>query len=137
MGLDHQFINFVVEAVVYAVDFGQPSVPACPFPITDPTLGKARTPDTIVMHDIPGYRPRRPFEVVSGCSHKDAQLDRLVAQAAPELVSLAGIGTDHAATLLIVGWDNPRRFRSEGTFASLRRIYQPPSPATPTKLGDS
>ncbi len=28
----------------------------------------------------------------------DAHLDRLVAQAAPELVSLPGIGTDNAAT---------------------------------------
>ena len=32
----------------------------------------------------------------------DAQLNRLVRQVAPELISLAGIGTDHAATLLIV-----------------------------------
>jgi transposase len=32
----------------------------------------------------------------------EAHLDRLVAQAAPELVALAGIGTDNAATLLIV-----------------------------------
>jgi transposase len=32
----------------------------------------------------------------------DAQLDRLVRQVAPQLVCLAGIGTDHAATLLIV-----------------------------------
>ncbi len=32
----------------------------------------------------------------------DAHLDRLVAQAAPELVSLPGIGTENAATLLIV-----------------------------------
>jgi transposase len=32
----------------------------------------------------------------------DAQLARLVAQVAPELVCLPGIGTDHAATLLIV-----------------------------------
>jgi hypothetical protein len=32
----------------------------------------------------------------------DVHLDRLVAQVAPELVSLAGIGTDNAATLLIV-----------------------------------
>jgi transposase len=32
----------------------------------------------------------------------DAHLGRLVAQVAPELVSLPGIGTDHAATLLIV-----------------------------------
>jgi transposase len=35
-------------------------------------------------------------------SELEAHLDRLVAQAAPELVSLAGIGTDNAATLLIV-----------------------------------
>jgi transposase len=32
----------------------------------------------------------------------EAHLDRLVAQAAPELVSLPGIGTDNAATLLVV-----------------------------------
>ena len=49
----------------------------------------------------------------------DVQLDRLVAQAAPELVSLPGIGTDHAATLLIVAGDNPQRLRSEASFASL------------------
>jgi len=42
-----------------------------------------------------------------------------VAQAAPELVSLPGIGTDHAATLLIVAGDNPQRLRSEASFASL------------------
>jgi transposase len=32
----------------------------------------------------------------------DVHLDRLVAQVAPELVALPGIGTDNAATLLIV-----------------------------------
>jgi transposase len=48
----------------------------------------------------------------------DAQLDRLVAEAAPELISLPAIGTDHAATLLIVG-DNPQRLGSEASFASL------------------
>ena len=40
-------------------------------------------------------------------------------QVAPELVSLAGIGTDHAATLLTVAGDNPKRLRSEASFASL------------------
>jgi transposase len=49
----------------------------------------------------------------------DAHLDQLVAQVAPELVSLTGIGTDHAATLLIVAGDNPQRLRSEASFASL------------------
>jgi transposase len=49
----------------------------------------------------------------------EAHLDRLVAQAAPELLSLPGIGTDNAATLLVVAGDNPERLRSEASFASL------------------
>jgi transposase len=49
----------------------------------------------------------------------EAHLERLVAQAAPELVSLAGIGTDNAATLLIVAGDNPLRLKSEASFANL------------------
>jgi transposase len=62
----------------------------------------------------------RRYEALSGeIAELDVQLDRLVAQVAPELVSLAGIGTDHAATLLIVAGDNPRRLRSEASFASL------------------
>jgi len=49
----------------------------------------------------------------------EAHLDRLVGQAAPELVALAGIGTDNAATLLIVAGDNPERLGSEASFANL------------------
>ena len=49
----------------------------------------------------------------------DAQLDRLVAEVSRELVSLPGIGTDHAATLLLAAGDNPERLRSEASFASL------------------
>jgi transposase len=49
----------------------------------------------------------------------DAQLDRLVAEAAPELVSLPAIGTNHAATLLVVAGDNPERLKNEASFASL------------------
>jgi transposase len=49
----------------------------------------------------------------------EAHLDRLVAQAAPELISLPGIGTENAATLLIVAGDNPKRLGSEASFASL------------------
>jgi len=45
----------------------------------------------------------RRYEVLSReISELEAHLERLVAQAAPELVSLPGIGTDSAATLLIV-----------------------------------
>jgi transposase len=49
----------------------------------------------------------------------DEQLGRLVAEAAPGLVSLPAIGTDHAATLLIVAGDNLERLGSEASFASL------------------
>lgn len=49
----------------------------------------------------------------------DMQLDRLVREVAPELISLPAIGTDHAATLLLVAGDNPERLGSEASFASL------------------
>jgi transposase len=49
----------------------------------------------------------------------DAHLDRLVAEAAPELISLPAIGTDHAATLLLTVGDNPERVSNEASFASL------------------
>jgi transposase len=49
----------------------------------------------------------------------DAQLRRLVAETAPELTSLPGVGTDHAATLLVLAGDNPERLGSEASFASL------------------
>jgi transposase len=62
----------------------------------------------------------RRYEALSKeIAELDAQLDRLVRQVAPELVSLAGIGTENAATLLIVAGDNPQRLRSEASFASL------------------
>jgi transposase len=49
----------------------------------------------------------------------DAQLGLLVAETAPELTSLPGVGMDHAATLLVVAGDNPERLGSEASFASL------------------
>jgi transposase len=62
----------------------------------------------------------RRYEALSAeIAELEAHLDRLVAQTAPGLVSLPGIGTDNAATLLIVAGDNPQRLRSEASFASL------------------
>jgi transposase len=62
----------------------------------------------------------RRYETLSAeIAELEAHLDRLVAQVAPELVSLPGIGTENAATLLIVAGDNPKRLRSEASFASL------------------
>jgi transposase len=62
----------------------------------------------------------RRYEALSEeIAELEAHLDRLVGQAAPELLSLPGIGTDSAATLLIVAGDNPKRLGSEASFASL------------------
>ena len=61
----------------------------------------------------------RRYEVLSEeIAQLDVQLDRLV-ETAPKLVSLPGIGIDHAATLLTVVGDNPERLKSEASFASL------------------
>ena len=82
----------------------------------------------------PGHRPNSPEEATKFAlrsaarryrslseeiAELDAQLARLVAEVAPDLVALPGVGTDHAAALLMVAGDNPERLRSEASFASL------------------
>ena len=56
---------------------------------------------------------RRHQRLSEEISELDEQLDRLVAEAAPELVALEGVGTDTAASLLIAAGDNPERLKSE------------------------
>jgi transposase len=52
----------------------------------------------------------RRYELLSEeIAQLDVHLDRLVEETAPELVSLLGIGTEHAATLLIVALKTIRR----------------------------
>jgi hypothetical protein len=60
------------------------------------------------------------------------QFDGLVVQAAPELLSLPVIGTENAATLLVVAGDNPGRLGSEASFASLS-AGSPPSRPPPAR----
>ncbi len=62
---------------------------------------------------------RRHQTLCEEIAELDAQLERLVAQAAPELVRLLGVGTNHVATLLVLAGDNPERLKSEASFASL------------------
>jgi transposase len=77
----------------------------------------------------------RPQEALSEeIAELDVQLDRLVADAAPELLALPAVGTDHAATLSIVAGDNPKRLRSEASFASL--CGASPVEASSTKVSD-
>jgi transposase len=57
----------------------------------------------------------RRYEALSEeIAELEAHLDRLVAQAAPELISLPGIGTDNAATLLIVALKQPPEAQERG-----------------------
>jgi transposase len=49
----------------------------------------------------------------------DAQLDRLVGEAAPALLAVKGLGPDTAGALLVAAGDNPERLRSEAALARL------------------
>ena len=49
----------------------------------------------------------------------DEQLDRLVTQVAPTLISRVGIGTQHVAQLLVTAGENIDRLTSEAAFARL------------------
>ena len=74
---------------------------------------------------------RRHQRLSEEISELDEQLDRLVAQAAPELVAMEGVGTDTAASLLIAAGDNPERLKSEAAFAHLCGVA--PIPASSGK----
>lgn len=62
---------------------------------------------------------RRHRQLSEEIAELDKQLARLVAEAAPALGSLRGVGTDTAAALLIAAGDNPERLKSEAAFAHL------------------
>lgn len=62
---------------------------------------------------------RRHEYLTEEINDANAELGPLVAQAAPELVALLGVGTETAGQLLITAGDNPERLRSEASFAHL------------------
>src|SRR3712207_8824299 len=62
---------------------------------------------------------RRHRQLSEEIAQLDEQLDRLVAEAAPGLLSLPAIGASHAATLLIGAGDKPERLSNEDSFANL------------------
>lgn len=49
----------------------------------------------------------------------DTELDRLTAEAAPNLRAMFGVGPELAGTLLVAAGGNPQRLASEGSFAHL------------------
>ncbi|MFD8425420.1 transposase [Streptomyces sp. NPDC059466] len=62
---------------------------------------------------------RRYQHLTQEIAEADGELDHPVAQAAPRLVDLIGVGTETAAQLLITAGDNPGRLKSEASFAHL------------------
>ena len=62
----------------------------------------------------------RRYETLSEeIAHLERLLGHLVAEVAPGLISLPAIGTNHAATLLVVAGENPERLGCEASFASV------------------
>ena len=74
---------------------------------------------------------RRHQRLSEEISELDEQLDRLVAQAAPELLCVEGVSTDTAASLLIAVGDDPERIKNEAAFAHLCGVA--PIPASSGK----
>src|SRR5918911_3725254 len=62
---------------------------------------------------------RRYQRLSEEISELDERLDRLVAEAAPELLCVEGVSTDTAASLLIAVGDDPERLKNEAAFAHL------------------
>jgi transposase len=62
---------------------------------------------------------RRYQHLTEQIDRVDGQLDRLVADTAPDLIARVGIGTHTAAALLVTAGDNPERLAHEGSFAHL------------------
>jgi transposase len=62
---------------------------------------------------------QRAISLEAEVTEIDRLLKNLVAETAPELAAIVGVGTDVATALLVAAGDNPQRLRSEATFAHL------------------
>jgi transposase len=62
---------------------------------------------------------RRALSLEEEVKEIDRILKSLVAETAPELNAIEGVGTDVASALLVAAGDNPERLKNEATFAKL------------------
>jgi transposase len=62
---------------------------------------------------------RRALSLEEEVKEIDRLLKILVAQTAPELNAVEGVGTDVASAILVAAGDNPERLKNESTFAKL------------------
>jgi transposase len=70
---------------------------------------------------------RRHRRLSEEIAELDEQIARLVSEAVPALTSLRGVGTDTAASVLVVVGDNPQRLKSEASFARLCGVAPVPA----------
>jgi transposase len=62
---------------------------------------------------------RRALALEAEVKEIDRLLKTLVAETAPELNAIDGVGTDVASAILVAAGDNPERLKTESTFAKL------------------
>ena len=62
---------------------------------------------------------RRALSLEEEVKEIDRILKTLVAETAPELSAIDGVGTDVASAVLVAAGDNPERLKNEATFAKL------------------
>lgn len=62
---------------------------------------------------------RRALVLEEEVKEIDSILTTLVAETAPELCAIDGVGTDVASAILVAAGDNPERLKNEATFAKL------------------
>lgn len=62
---------------------------------------------------------RRCQALTEEITEADADLNTLINQTAPRLIDQVGVGTEVAGQLMITAGDNPRRLKSEASFAAL------------------
>jgi transposase len=62
---------------------------------------------------------RRALSLEEEVKEIDRMLKTLVAETAPELSAIDGVGTDVASAILVAAGDNPERLKNESTFAKL------------------
>jgi transposase len=91
------------------------------------------TPDTHLLVTKHALRSlaRRHQELTEEIRDLDAQLGRLVQQAAPQLLAVKGLGPLTCAALLVAVGDHPERMRTESAFAHLCGVA--PLPASSGK----
>jgi transposase len=94
-----------------------------------PVLGSPLTATKLALKSL----AERYRQLSAEVARLDAQLDRLVAEAAPALLAVKGLGPDTAGALLVAAGDNPERLRSEAAFARLCGVAPLPASSGNTR----